>query len=62
VQPDATALPGGAPNSGRRGLRLQHLEFSLGFGVNRTMKNEDASRIASSLERIATGFDQLNEL
>lgn len=26
------------------------------------MKDEDASRIASSLERIATGLDQLNEL
>jgi len=26
------------------------------------MKHEDASRIASSLERIATGLDQLNAL
>jgi len=26
------------------------------------MKDEDASRIASSLERIATGLDQLNGL
>ena len=26
------------------------------------MKDEDASRIASSLERIATGLDQLNAL
>jgi hypothetical protein len=26
------------------------------------MKDEDASRIASSLDRIATGLDQLNEL
>lgn len=26
------------------------------------MKDEDASRIANSLERIATGLDQLNEL
>jgi hypothetical protein len=26
------------------------------------MKDEDAFRIASSLERIATGLDQLNEL
>jgi hypothetical protein len=25
------------------------------------MKDEDASRIASSLERIATGLEQLNE-
>jgi hypothetical protein len=26
------------------------------------MKDEDASRIASSLDRIATGLDRLNEL
>jgi hypothetical protein len=26
------------------------------------MKDEDASRIASSLDRIATGLEQLNEL
>jgi len=26
------------------------------------MKDEDASRIASSLDRIATGLDKLNEL
>jgi uncharacterized membrane protein YdcZ (DUF606 family) len=34
----------------------------MAFGVNQTMKDEDASRIASSLDRIATGLDQLNEL
>ena len=36
--------------------------FSLGAGVHRIMKDEDASRIASSLERIAAGLDQLNAL
>jgi hypothetical protein len=34
----------------------------MGFGVNRTMKDEDASRIADSLDRIAIGLDQLNVL
>jgi hypothetical protein len=38
------------------------LELYIGFGVNRTMKDEDASRIAISLERIAAGLNQLNDL
>jgi len=32
------------------------------FGVNPIMKDEDASRIASSLDRIATALDTLNAL
>jgi hypothetical protein len=38
------------------------VELSWGFGVILNMKDEDASRIASSLDRIATGLDKLNEL
>ena len=34
----------------------------MGFGVNRTMQDEDAYRIANSLDRIATGLEQLNAL
>ena len=41
---------------------LSDLELLVGSGVNRNMKDEDASRIANSLERIAKGLDHLNEL
>ena len=42
--------------------RERHVELFIGIGCPSTMKDEDASRIASSLERIAPGLDQLNEL
>jgi hypothetical protein len=45
-----------------RGFVLNDPELLMGFGVNRTMKDEDASRIADGLDRIAIGLDQLNAL